>query len=105
MVQLAEQAEVELVNSFEVEAEQEEGDMMTKRTMMMERFIPSAHPSAQQQQASGRDQHHPTTRTQKRQRIANPPRVQEESLLRTPMVAATGSMVIRDPTSGARPTR
>ena len=78
--------------------------MVTKRTMTMERFIPSARPSAQQQQALGRDQHPPTTRTQKRQRITDPPQVQKEAPSRTPPVAVTGGLVIREPTGGARPT-
>lgn len=104
MVQLAEQAEVESINSFEVKAKQEEGNMVTKRTMTMEKFIPRARPSAQQQQALGRDQHPPTTQTRKRQRIADLPRVQEEVPSRTPPVGATGSVVIREPTSGVRPT-
>ena len=60
-VQLAEQVEVESINSFEVEADQEKGNMVTRRTMTMERFIPSARPLAQQQQAPGRDQHPLTT--------------------------------------------
>ena len=105
VVQPAEQAEVESINSSEVKAEQEKGNMVTRRTMTMERFTPSACPSAQQQQAPGRDQHPPTTRTQKRQHITDPPRVQEEAPSRTPPVAVTGCLVIREPTGGARPTR
>lgn len=105
MVQPTKQIEVELINSFEVEAEQEEGNMVTRRTMTMERFIPSADPSAQQQQASGRDQHPPATRTRKRQRIADPPRVQEEAPSRTPLVDATGSVVIWEPINRVCPTR
>ena len=46
LVQPAEQAEVESINFSEVEAEQEEGNMVNRRTMTMERFIPSTHPSA-----------------------------------------------------------
>lgn len=46
MVQPAKQAEVKSINSSKVEAEQEEGNMVTKRTMTIERFIPSARPSA-----------------------------------------------------------
>ena len=45
MVQPAEQAEVESINSLEVEAEHEEGNMVTRRTMMIYRFIPSAYPA------------------------------------------------------------
>ena len=45
LVQLAKQAEVESINFSEVEAEQEEGNMVNRRTMTMERFIPSTHPS------------------------------------------------------------
>ena len=41
MVQPAEQVEVESINSSEVEAEQEKGNMVTKRTMAIERFISS----------------------------------------------------------------
>ena len=65
VVQPTEQAKVESINSSEVKAEQEEGNMVTRRTMTMERFIPSARLSAQQQQALGRDQHPPTTRLRK----------------------------------------
>ena len=45
VVQPAEQAEVESINSLEVEAEHEEGNMVTRRTMMIYRFIPSAYPA------------------------------------------------------------
>ena len=78
--------------------------MVTRRIMTMERFIPSARPSAQQQQAPGKDQHPLTTRTQKRQGITDPPRVQEEAPSRTPPVATTGGLVIREPTGEAHPT-
>ena len=44
VIQLAEQVEVKVINSSEIEAEQEEGNMVTRRTMTMERFIPSARP-------------------------------------------------------------
>ena len=46
MVQPAEQEKVESTNSSEVEAEQEECNMVTRRTMMIDRFIPSTHPTA-----------------------------------------------------------
>ena len=42
MVQPAEQAEVESINSLKVEAEQEEGNIVTRRTMMIDWFIPGA---------------------------------------------------------------
>ena len=47
VVQSVEQAEVKSINSFEVEAKQEEGNIVTKRKMTIERLIPSEHPSAQ----------------------------------------------------------
>ena len=46
MVQPTEQEKVESTNFSEVEAEQEEGNMVTRRTMAIDRFIPSAHPAA-----------------------------------------------------------
>ena len=82
-----------------------EGNMVTRRTMKMERFIPNARPSTQQQQALGREQHPPITRTQKRQRTVDRPRVQEEALTRTPLVTATGGVVIQEPFGRAHPTR
>ena len=52
VIQPTEQAEVKAINSFEVEAEQEKGNMVTRRTMTMtmERFILSARPPSQLQQ-------------------------------------------------------
>ena len=46
VVQPAEQAEAKSINSLEVEAEQEEGNMVTRRTMTIYRFIPGAYPAA-----------------------------------------------------------
>ena len=46
VIQPAEQAEAESINYLEVEDEQEEGNMVTRRTMTIYRFIPGAYPAA-----------------------------------------------------------
>ena len=45
-VQLVDQAEVELVNSSEAEVEQGEGEMVVRRTMTVDWFLPGSHPMA-----------------------------------------------------------
>ena len=42
VVQPTEQVEAELINFLEVEPEKEEGNMVTRRTMTIDRFIPDA---------------------------------------------------------------
>lgn len=46
-VQLVDQVVVESVNFFEAEAEQGGSEMVVKRTMTIDRFLPNAHPTAQ----------------------------------------------------------
>ena len=46
VVQPAKQAKAKSINSSEVEAEQDEGNMVTKRTMTIDRFIPDARLAA-----------------------------------------------------------
>lgn len=46
---LIDQAEVESVNSSEAEVEQGEGEMDVQRTMIVDRFLLGARPTAQQQ--------------------------------------------------------
>ena len=53
--QPADQAATESVNSSKVETEQGEGEMVTKRTMTINRFLPGACSVAQQQQNQGRN--------------------------------------------------
>ena len=48
-VQPTDQAEVESVNSSEAEVEQGEGEMDVQRTMIVDRFLLGARPTAQQQ--------------------------------------------------------
>ena len=74
VVQPPGQAKAESVKSFEAEAKQEEGNMVTRRALTVDRFILGAHPPTQQQQAPSRDPHPLPTRTWKRQCTADPPR-------------------------------
>lgn len=66
IVQPADQAKFESINSSEAEAEQVEGEMVIQRIMIVDRFLPGRLPTMQQQ-TQGRDQPPPTTHTWKRQ--------------------------------------
>ena len=46
----AKQAAAKLVNSFEANTNQSEDEMVVKRSMTLDRFLPSACPTTQQQQ-------------------------------------------------------
>lgn len=106
-VQLADQAEVESVNSSEVEAEQAEGEMVIRRTMVVDQFLPGGHPTVKQQQTQGRDQPPLAARTQKRLRTTDQPLIRpEETPLRTPPASTPAVVVTQESTNGfAQPGR
>ena len=58
-VQEAEQVAIELVNSSETESDRDE-DMVTRKTMTINCFVPSARQTKQQQPSQGRGQVPPT---------------------------------------------
>ena len=102
-IQEAEEATVESVSSSETESNQGH-DMVTRRTMTINRFVPSARPSAQQQKSQGQDQTPPpppppSNRTQKRPRIAKQTPISSgDAPTRTPPRPSRG-IVIWEPTT------
>lgn len=107
-VQTTEQAAVESVNSSDVEAGQGEGEMVVKRTMTLDCFMPSACPAAQQQAPQGRSQTPsppPPARSRKRQGITDQPsKGSRDAPPKTPPARTFGGIVIWEPVNAARPT-
>ena len=102
-IQEAEEATVESISSSETESDQGY-DMVKRRTMTINRFVPSARPSAQQQKSQGQDQtppppSPPSNSTQKRPRIAKQTHVgSSDTPTRTPHQPSKG-IVIWEPTT------
>ena len=83
-VQPTDQVAAESINSSEVEVEQGEDEMVVRRTMTADWFLPSARPAQHQQQTQCRNQPSLATCTRKRQRTADqPPKVSRDAPLRT----------------------
>ena len=97
-VQPTDQVAAELVNSSKVEVEQGKDEMVVRRTMTADWFLPSARLAQQQQQTQGRNQPPLATCTRKRQRTADqPPKVSKDVPLRTPPLLHRVAWSFRNP--------
>ena len=101
-VQPTNQVEVKSVDSSGAEAESTEDEMVVRRNITIDWFLPCDRPV--QQQAQGRDQPPPAARARKRPCTTDqPPKRPEKTPLRIPPASTQAIVVIQEPTSGSRP--